>query len=527
MSPYDNEKDDDASVSPSSEKDVFFSHAVIKGVPWVIVGKLAFFMVTFLTSIVLVRGLEEQWGIFSQSRLMIEFLVIICCLGLNTAVARFVPELWNQNSRGGVIKLLLKAVMLQLLMVLIAAPVLYFGKSFLDERWFKIDSGWLLVLVVLVTTARLWRTLLEDTLTALFCMKTVSILSVIYGVMWLLFTMGMLHYSSTAADAFIAQLTALVLINLAGTGFLVRFFQKAEGTSSGIGLGKRRILATALPSQFSALANMMMRRFSEMFFIGFFFTPILVGRYDIGNGFPLLVISFVPIALQKLFTSGFAEAYAKDPESLGRLTSAYFKALIVLVMPISAFGTFFGTDIIILVYGENRALAGPIASYFFLIHMVSLFFGPLSMAVLAKEKILHTQPLTVFQIAVKLVLSWFLIQRYGIYGACFAVLFSYVLTIPVCAYVIGRLIGGIFFPMRFFLKIALVLFVWAAILSPLSMHLNIFTLGALFVLFSGVYLFLIRFLKLVSNEDVKDLRQLGFQKVNSILDLALGKVNTV
>jgi O-antigen/teichoic acid export membrane protein len=147
------------------------------------------------------------------------------------------------------------------------------------------------------------------------------------------------------------------------------------------------------------------------------------------------------------------------------------------------------------------------------------------MAVVTKEKVLHTQPLLILQVVVNLILDYTLIRRYGMNGGVAAVLGTFLLTIPVRLYVVAKLIGGVYFPMRFFLKVAVSVFVLATVLSPLAPNLGLIGLFAVGLVYGAAYLAAIRFLRLIQERDITELRNLGFGKLNRILDLLVGSAH--
>lgn len=128
----------------------------------------------------------------------------------------------------------------------------------------------------------------------------------------------------------------------------------------------------------------------------------------------MLVITFIPMALQTLFASGVAEAFVKDPDCLPRMVSNLYKVLILLAVPVAAFGVFFSPAAVVLFYGDEMRDAGWIASSFCAIHLLPLIAMPLSMAIGAKEKVKEFLPLLYFRVAVNIALDWLLIPTYGI-----------------------------------------------------------------------------------------------------------------
>jgi len=149
------------------------------------------------------------------------------------------------------------------------------------------------------------------------------------------------------------------------------------------------------------------------------------------------------------------EAYSRNPECLPELISGMYKMLILLAMPLSAFGVFFAARGIVLIYGEEMRAAGPIAVSFCVFHLFPLISTPLSMAIQAKEKVHKMFPLMILQVVVNLILDFLLIPPFGIPGALVAVFLTFFLTTPLRLYAVKRLVGGIYFPAWFMWRMLL------------------------------------------------------------------------
>jgi len=501
----------------------FLSHQVVGGIPWTVISKAVLFFAYFSISILLVRNLgAENYGVFSLCKNISEYLVVVCALGLNTAVVRFVPELLVSRNRAGLTRLLTKTAVLQMGMAVFIGLGLGAMKSYLDA-WFHIEfSPLLLLFIALMVAAQLARDFIVDALTAVFQVRALSVLSIVHGLLWASLLATVLPLAPQVHVALSAQIASLSLLFAVGLVFLVSFLRRLDWRSPLLGIGRRRTLWISFSSLGNGLVNMLMKKYTEVFFLGVFSTPAVVGLYDLGYSVPLMVVTFLPLAIQKLFTSGFAEAYTRDEACLGRLVAFLHKTLILTMVPLAAFGVCFAPRAIALFYGTQMQEAGTIAAAFFVLHSLNLLYVPLSMAIIAKEKILQTLPVTLLQFAVKLVLDYLLIPAGGIYGAIAAVALSFFLTLPVQLWVVYRLVGGIYFPLGFLAKVTLPLGALAALLSRLSPQLNIPGLLGLGVAYLGACLLLIRLLRLIRREDVAELRELGLERLNKALDFLVG-----
>ncbi len=511
----------ESSLSPEGPGG-FFSHRALSSVPWTILNKFVTFAIFLAVSAALFRFLgKEKYGSYALCKSLYENLQVICALGLNTAIVRFIPELYTARNRAGILRLITRAGLMQGVMVIAMIALVYFATPLFD-RAFGVTFGISLVVAVALAGALMAKDLVYDIFTAMFQVRIVSMLSILQGVLWLTFILIFLRVYRDVSVALGVQIASLGLTLVPGGYLLWKLFRGLRWQSPAHGIGKRRTLNTSLPSMLSAIGNMVLQRYSEIYFVGILVGPAAAGLYENACGLPFIVITFLPLALQKLFTAALAEAYTADPHCLGRLVSGMFKAMILLIMPVSAFGAFFAPDLALFLYGPEMEPALMLTSLFFLFHVLPLISVPLSMAIITKEKILHMTPTTLFQIGVNLLLDYFLIKHYGMYGAIAAVFLTFVITIPIRLYMVHRLVGGIFFPGWFFFKITAVLFALAGAFSLLAGRVNILALIALAAAYAVSYVFLLRYLRLIRPEDVADLRAMGYAKLNRVLDFLAG-----
>lgn len=500
----------------------YFSREAVSGVPWMIANKGAMLFVYMGLSILTVRLLgPEEYGRFVLVRSITEFLVILCALGLDVAILRFVPELVEMRNKAGLRRFLLRGLVLQQTAAAVAIVTLLSGRPLL-ERVFGVSFAGLMWPAGLLLVATILKDAINNVFTALFRARVVAGLSMVNGVVWLALLVWLLGRRPDAATALGVQSAALLMVYGVGVILLARFVRALNWRSPPRGIGRHRTMSLSLSVMANALLRMMMLKYTEMFFLGVYFTPVIVGYYDLGYATPMLVLTLVPAALQTLLTSAFTQAYARDPQCLARLIDSVYKLTILIVLPLAAFGAFFAPRGIVLLYGQNMAPAGPIAAAFCVLHVLPLISTPLSMAITVREQVLRMLPYMLLQVGVNLLLDWALIPSFGIPGAIAAVAGTFVLTIPWRLRAVRSILGGIHFPVSFFIRHLLVTGVLAAALSPLASHLNLamlLILGCAYLLSYGA---LIRVLRLIRPADVSDLRALGISRINRGLDLLVG-----
>jgi O-antigen/teichoic acid export membrane protein len=517
----------------------FFSREAVSGVPWTVFGKLILFFVYFGVSVLTVNGLgKEKFGLFSLMSNIASYLLVICGLGLGAALMRYIPELASHRNHRGLIHLLWKSAALQLLATCTVTGILFtvsdslqqlFNAEHIEHFRFYLMLACGLVGLLLV------KDFVGTVYTSIFKTRTVAILAVIQGVVWLSVLSVWLVASPEVSTVFFTQIFSIGLVYSIGVVLLVYFVKRLPWRTLPYGIGKRRALAFSGTAMLSATLRTVMFKYSEIFFLAAVGGTTMAGMYDLGYTLPYTIVTFIPLALLPLFTSAFAEAYVKDNTCLGRLISSYYKLLMMVSLPVAILGAFFSPVAYHIIYKGEMDEAGYLASAFCLVLLLPLVSMPLSMALKAKEKVHNMLPMMLLQITVNLALDWFLIVllRWGVWGGVCAVLGTFLITIYPRLLVVRRIIGGIHFPLSFFFRISSVLlleggaFHWLADVSGLFSRYGtsgvnfgfLFGVGGLYLL---IFLLLVRGLRLIQKSDIADFQALEIKKLNKVLNFLIG-----
>lgn len=519
-------------IETNRQKAAFFAREAVSGIPWMVASKAILFFVYFAISVLVVRLLgSTRYGIYALCLNIAEWAGVFCGLGLISALFRFVPELVVQHNAAGLKRFVWKSLGLQAATTVFATLLFVLIKPWLN-RWFHIDFSHYLILTGVLIGFSLLKENVSAIETSLFRVKNISILTLSRGLLWLALILTLLRTAPTVGSAIWTQILSYALVYIFGGWLMIRHIYSFNWRSPPYGIGRTRTAKYSAAILSNTVVRMMMMKYTEIFFLGLTVTPAVIGAYDLGYSLPPMVIFFIPDSLHMLFTSGFAEAYSRDPNCLGKLIKAYYKMTILFTVPLAVFGFFFSPEAVRLVYGDPMALAGIIASGFCIIHLLSTISTPLSMAIKAKERVMATMPVMLFQIVVNLILDWLLIVhfKFGVWGGMGAVAGTFLISAPIRLSVVKKIIGGIFFPTHYLLRMALPLFALAGGLTLASNHwkllqtfeirwLNIVTLFELGALYILLFFVCIRVFRLVKEEDVSDFRALDIKKLNFIFDL--------
>ena len=512
----------------------FFSREAVSGIPWMVISKLTLFFLYFGVSILTVNGLgKEKFGVYSLFVNISSYMLILCGLGLGAALMRYVPELAARKNRMGLIHLLWKSATLQLAAVLGLSMLLLVSCEAL-QKLFKAEHvehfRFYLKLSCGLTGLLLLKDFVGTVFTSVFKVRVVATLSVVQGIIWFVGLFIWLEIRPEVGTVFFVQMIAVGVVYIIGALLLLRYVKNLAWKTSEFGIGKRRALAFSGTVMLSSILRMGMFKYSEVFFLAAVGGTTLAGVYDLGYTLPYTAVTFIPLALMPLFTSAFAEAYVRDNNCLGLLISSYYKLLMMVSLPIAVLGAYFAPEAYHIIYRGEMDKAGSIASAFCLVLILPLVSMPLSAAIKAKEKVLNMVPMLVLQIVVNLILDWLLIVhfRWGVWGGIGAVAGTFFLTIPFRLWVVRGILGGVYFPIGFFLRIFISLLALGGIFRWFSTQFSIFELFerqeiniVLLICVGGLYgcVFLLaaRYLRLVREEDIADFHALEISKLNRIL----------
>ncbi|MCC7299896.1 MAG: oligosaccharide flippase family protein, partial [Verrucomicrobia bacterium] len=349
-------------TAPGVQNEAFFAREAVSGIPWMVASKAVLFFVYFAISVLVVRILgSTQYGIYTICMNIAEWAGVFCGLGLVSSLFRFVPELVVQRNAAGLKRLIWKSLWLQAAATVAITLILVLMKPWFN-RWFHIDFGPYLVLTGVLIGFSLLKENVSAVETSLFRTKHISILTFARGVFWLGLIVTLLRTMPTVASAIWTQILSYALVYIVGAWLMFRYIYSFNWRSPPYGIGRLRTAKYSAAILSNTIVRMMMMKYTEVFFLGLTVTPAIIGAYDLGYSLPPLVIFFIPDSLHMLFTSGFSEAYSRDPNCLGRLIKAYYKMTILFMVPLAIFGFFFAPEAVIMVYGDNMALAGVIAS---------------------------------------------------------------------------------------------------------------------------------------------------------------------
>lgn len=502
-----------------SQENQLLSDSAQRAIPWMIVSKCLLFMIYLSISVVSVRYLgTEQYGLFVICRSIADILILICTLGMTASFIRFIPELVLHKNLAGIRRLVGKGFLLQLGALILAGIGLYHSQTLLEQYFSVAFNGALLFAFVLII-CELFKTNINSILTALYQTKQLALFSLCNGILWLGGLVLLLEQQADVASVLTAQSISYGIVYLIAAMTLLRYFRSLNWRSPDQSIGYKRVFNQSGSIAVSTLVRLLMLKYTELFFLGGMTDAETVGLYDLAFSLPMMVIVFIPAAVHELFVSGFSESYVRKPECLPALIKALYKTLMTITLPIAVFGFMFSGELLIYCYGEEVRAVYELTMAFCLLHVLPLISTPLSVAIQAKEKVMKMFPALMLQLSVNIALDYVLIVvfDFGIWGAYCALLLTFVLTIPIRLYLVSRILGGVYFPGGFFIRLLFVTLLAAFCIRVFAAPETMLSIALSFVIYLALVLVLFGKFRFLKREDIKDFDIFLGGKANSTL----------
>lgn len=490
---------------------------MLKAMPWNILIKFIMFVVYFLTSVLIVRSLgPKDYGVYSLCKNAMQYFVILIGLGLNNSVLRFLPELNHHKNVSGIKKFIIKASFVQFISALFMGVIALIFKDYFDW-FFKIDFKYYLVITVLLSYVFVYKDFLYNVFTSFYQAKLLALTTLINGILWPLIYLVFMQLHLKVGGALMAEALSMILIVVILAANLYHTYWKSNDIQEMPGIGLKRVGMLSFTFMATSIMNLIISKQSEVFYLGYFYGPETVGYYNLGCTLPQFGLTFIPLAIYGLFTAGFSEMYVKDQSKLGQIVSSYYKMLILGIIPIAIFGIAFFDIIIPILYGHTMLRAAPIAQIYSFLHVLPFISVPLSMAITAKEKPYLMLPFQLMQVALNVTLNYFLIKHFAVQGAILAFFLTFALTIPWRLLQVRKIIGGIYFPLAFFLR-TLKASAFTLLLLPLKPYChNLPGLIGLGLTFAGLMLVSFKYFEVIQKNDLDTLGLSGRKKLEKVL----------
>jgi O-antigen/teichoic acid export membrane protein len=388
-----------------------------RAMSWSFVARVAASAVGFAANIFIVRALSEHdWGVYSEIRTILQFVLVFCMIGIDAAILKFVPALRVSGGGAAFARTFRRLVLIQMgawvaLLLLSRFGGIFLGAFFGDPSG---RFGFYLQVAVACFVFELFMLLLNNFFQSWYETKRLAAVMIAGNALYFALVVA----AMSRGLGVVAVLVSGAAMNL----FMIALLApRARGlvrsaSPAGAGPGVGAVLRFSLPFVVTGLLGQIVWRQSEVLFLGHFKGAEAAGFFSLAYRMPQMLLEFVPLTVWPIVMAGTSELYAKDAGNLPRAIEVYFKLIFLLVVPVAAMGFAFAKPLVPIVYGAKMLPAALLTQLFFVVFSYSFLYTPMSMAFYVMGKswvnMLIFMSLAIIEVGLDLIL----IPAYGMWG---------------------------------------------------------------------------------------------------------------
>lgn len=391
---------------------------VARAMSWSLVARIVSFAAGFAGNIMIVRSLGAyDWGLLSEIKTILPFMLVVAMLGLDTAILKFLPAVRVKGGGGDLFRTFRALIVAQIAiwLCLFAASRLaggFFSELFNDETG---RFGFYLQFAVGFVILEIFMLLLTNVFQSWYETKRLAAVIVCGNAVYI----GVLLFVLQRDFGIVGVLAASAAMNLLMVAALLPqakgLVRSAPAAGTGPDLGT--VIRFSLPFVATGLLNQIVWRQSEVLFLGHFKGAEAAGFFSLAYRTPQLLLEFVPLTVWPIVMAGTSEAYARDPGNLPRAIHTYFKLIYLLVVPVAAMGFAFARPLVPILYGAEMLPSAALTQAFFVVFSYSFLYTPMSMALYIMGKSWVNMLIFMSLALAEVGLDLALIPRYGLWGA--------------------------------------------------------------------------------------------------------------
>ncbi len=412
--------------SIKKETGLLLKHASIYGMAPIIGRAVSFFMIPLYTSYIT----PTEYGIMELVQVVVSLLQTVIGMGIVSGIAVFYFEAKDKKDKNAVVS---TAFLGLGGMALLTIFILMFFSSMLAEL--VLDSADL-AKYFYVSFAAMGFGVLNDINTNYFRINKKSKTVVIISLSTLIVSVSLNIFFLVYLDMGVWGIFLSTLIVASANLLIVTplIYSKIGFNVSWDVM--KRLLKFGLPLIPSNLASYLVVA-SDRLFIKQYVSIAETGLYSLGYKFGVLVNNFVTTPFNQIWGPRRLEMFKKgnSEDVFCRIFTYYTFVLILGGLVISVLSR----DIVHMMAAEAYWDSYKIIPLITLAHIVFSFFYHFNIGIMVEKKTKYFAYINVINAIVNLALNFILIKRYGIWGAGFSTLISYLLRTSLCFYFSNKL----------------------------------------------------------------------------------------
>ena len=392
-----------------------------KGTAIAFFGMLIYMFLEFITRVIIARNAtQSEYGIFSIGFILLNFFVIISCLGLQAGAIRSIAYYSGKGDNNKVKGVISSSIQLSFIASLFCFSLFFFSSDFLTEL-FHFQQSASSVLKTFALAVPFFVSI--EILASIFLgfdrvHEKVYFRDVLVNVLKVLFIVSVIFLGYTFLEIIYAYILSIVIASIA---FIIYAIKKLSRIMSAAGTDsvRKELLIFSLPLLVTSVLSIVILQMDTLM-LGYFKTPDIVGLYNAAHPISQLITVFL-LSLVFVYVPIASQLYSKNlmgeiRRNYAILTKWIFSAtlpffLLIFLFPHAVLNVFFGSAYV------QASVALRILALGMFIHV---FLGPnaATLVVIGRTKLNMMDDL--IGAVMNVVLNIFLIPTLGITGAAIA-----------------------------------------------------------------------------------------------------------
>ena len=473
-------------------------------VGWTIAWRATSAVATLALGAVLVRQLPtSEYGRYTLVLSVLIYIALLATFGQDQGLLRYLPEVLRRGDRAAAHDLLRKSAIAVIAVWALTSATVFASRSLIDSVLHAHVAD-LLALGTFLLLGGIAAGVLSFALVAIYDMRSQAIATPIAGALTLALAVIFLRRGGGLGSVLVAGAVGQTTLAAFYLFILLRRIRRAEGVP-GDRVGWRRLLVYAsgwLPSLL--IASAVGLQFESLFLLRFSGSTT-VAFFDTGYNIPQRLVALIPSLLTGAWVVGTLEGAHRE----GRLRAAvvaFYKGIFLVACPLLVAGGALLGPLIRVLYTDKLAPAAEVAPIMLGFFVLALLVTPWGLVVRVRELAWLNALVSIVQVGFAAVADFWLIQRYGLWGAVAAVGLTTGLTI-VLSFAAWRWVDrpSLEIPWRYGVRCLAAAVPFAALYLLAPLRLPVLLVAA--ALATVGWFFLVRGLRLLARAEVPLLHQ--------------------
>jgi O-antigen/teichoic acid export membrane protein len=397
-------------------------------VGWTIAWRATSAVATLALGAVLVRQLPtSEYGRYTLVLSVLVYIALLATFGQDQGLLRYLPEVLRRGDRTAAHDLLRKSAIAVIAVWALTSAVIFLLRPVIDNVLHAHVAD-LLALGTFLLLGGIAAGVLSFALVAIYDMRSQAIATPIAGALTLALAVLVLRRGGGLAGVLVAGAIGQSALAAFYLFILLRRIRRAEGVA-GDRVGWRRLLVYAsgwLPALL--IASAVGLQFESLFLLRFSGSTT-VAFYDTGYNIPQRLVALIPSLLTGAWVVGTLEGAHREGGRLRAAVIAFYKGIFLVACPLLVAGGAMLGPMIRLLYTSKLAPAAQIAPIMLGFFVLALLVTPWGLVVRVRELAWLNALVSIVQVGFAAVADFWLIQRFGLWGAVAAVGLTTGLTI--------------------------------------------------------------------------------------------------